>query len=187
MQSESLVPDLGLGFVEARPPLRRPPSLLMSHAGAAIFGVSMAFSAASSQMLPSVVTWALALPLVFTCTWVICLPALYIPWASRESQVTVTNIGRAALAGIGTFGTCLGATAPIQWFFAVTAPASRWLGALGFVFIWLALIAATTAFARVLQAQSLKLPAWAQALFFALFATTFFQFAHIAGLQFFRG
>ena len=160
-------------------------SLVLAPAGAALFGVAVAFSSSGAGLLPSVVAWAAALPLLSTVTWLLCLPALYIPWAAREPQLTIAATGRAAFASVTVFGICLGATAPIQWFFATTAPGSQWLAALGFSFIWLALIAAHVTFARALEEEGLRLATWAQLLFFALQGCTFFQFIHMVGLRFF--
>ena len=88
-------------------------------------------------------------------------------------------------ASFATAGSCLGATAPILWFFAATAPESSVGPALGFVFGWFALLGAGVTFGRALRDEALVLPGPAQLGFFALFTLTFFQFSAAAGLTWF--
>ncbi len=154
-----------------------------AHAGMALFGLAMAVSGPGGA--GAVLTWALLLPVLLAGTWLVCLPALYIPWAGREEAVRLSPVLRAAGASFSTAGSCLGATAPILWFFAATAPRSAVGPALGFVFGWCALVAAGVTFGRALREQALVLPGAALVGFFALFTLTFFQFSGAAGLAWF--
>lgn len=168
--------------------LARPrPSVLIAPCGAALFGIAMAFSTPGAPLLISTLSWAVGLPLLCGFTWLTCLPALYVPWAARAEQLTLGVVVAGTVEAFGVLGTCLGATAPIQWFFAATAPESGWLSALGFAFALLALNAGHVAFGRSLEARGVRLPRWVRLSFLALFAATFFQFAHAAGLEFFPG
>lgn len=189
MNAESLRPPLLRGEL-TDVPFPRPEtqalgrSVALAHAGAALFGIALA---ASHHELLSArsIAWALAIPAVLAITWLVCLPALYIPWAGREPRVGLPAVLRSAASSFATAGACLASTAPIVWFFSATAPESRLPVALAFIFTWLALISSGVVFGRALQRESIPLPAWALWSFFGLYLVTFFQFSDIAGLAWF--
>jgi hypothetical protein len=80
-------------------------------------------------------------------------------------------------------GAAAASTAPILWFFAVTAPESSVVIPLGIAFTGLALFAGGAAFVRTLEAADLRPREWALASGFGLFVLTFFQLADSAGLR----
>jgi hypothetical protein len=90
---------------------------------------------------------------------------------------------RAAVEGIANAGACAASTAPILWFFTVTAPESSVVVPMGIAFTGLALFAGGAAFVHTLEAAELRPREWALASGFGLFVLTFLQLADSAGLR----
>jgi len=154
-------------------------------AGMALFGFVL--RTASEQAIPGLghLAWAVGLPGALGLAWLICLPALYIFWASKEDGVGAREYLSAAAAAIVALGAALASTAPMLWFFAVTAPHSRTVAPLAFLFMGLALSASGAIFGSRLRAFGGKLSHLASWSFLMLLILTFAQFAHLYGIHWF--
>ncbi|MGC4121646.1 MAG: hypothetical protein QM765_45120 [Myxococcales bacterium] len=153
--------------------------------GTALFG--FALRTAAEHALPGLghLTWAASYAGALLLAWAICLPALYVFWASRQEKLGARECLGAALDAFGSSGAALASTAPILWFFSVTAPHSRILAPLALVFAGLALVAGGAVFGTRLRALGGRLHFLAQWAFAALVAVSFVQFAYLTGIRWF--
>ncbi len=157
----------------------------LSLAGMAIFGFALRTSAERAAPGLAHLTWSLAMPLTFALAWVVCLPAFYIFYASREPNLGAGQSLRAALEAIFAVGAALASTAPVLWFFAVTAPQSHILAPLGLLLTGLALIAGGAIFGSSVRRLGGQLGRGLQWIFLGLLVATFVQFASLAGIHWF--
>jgi hypothetical protein len=155
----------------------------LGHAGLAVFGIAMALASREPFGPVTLLRWALLLPATLSCAAALCLPAVYVPWTARNPRVRAGPIGRAGVEALASAGAGAASTAPILWFFAVTAPDSSIVVPLGSAFIGLALFAGGAAFVRALDAAELHPREWALAGAFSLFVLTFLELADAAGLR----
>lgn len=156
-------------------------TLVVGLLGSAAFGLTLRIGT-QPQLGTSHGVWALALALTALSAWGMCLPAMYILWASRRPDCTAQDCLQAAGAALGVLGQTLAASAPILAFFAVTAPESRAVPGLGIALTGLALLASAAVFTRRLG-QKDGPGAWAQLGIFALLVATFVQVAHALGVR----
>lgn len=158
-------------------------SLLVALGGTAVFG--FALRTAAEHAVPGLghLSWSAAYAFALLLAWAVCLPALYVFWASRQEALGARECVGAALDAFGSTGAALASTAPILWFFSVTAPHSRILSPLALAFAGLALLAGGAVFGARLRAAGGKLGFVAQWAFAALVAVSFVQFAHLTGIR----
>jgi hypothetical protein len=153
--------------------------------GTALFGFALRTAAERALPGPGHLIWAAALPATLFLAWLVSLPALYILWAAREPSVGIAHVMQATADALGTVGACLASTAPILWFFAVTAPQSRILSPLGFLFTAFALIGSGVVFGNSLRRMRVPIHGLVQLAFLGLVLLTFLEFASRAGLHWF--
>lgn len=153
--------------------------------GMGIFGFAMRTAAEHATPGLGHLVWALAFPGALALAWIVCLPALYVFWAARQEGLGAKECLAAALEGVASTGAALASTAPILWFFAVTAPHSRILSPLCLLFAALALVAGGAIFGSRLRELGGRLRAVPQWAFAALVAVSFVQFAHLTGIHWF--
>jgi hypothetical protein len=178
MQTSSLT-VLGGAHALALPSVR---PLAIGLGGAALFGFALRTAVTHEGFSVTHLGWAFALPAVTLLAWALCLPALYILWATRQPGLGAAHCAHAALEAVHTLGLCLASTTPLLWFFAATAPESRIVSLLAFLFTVLALVASGHAFSQALQRQGASFMGSTRLVFLALHAITFAQCAHGAGL-----
>ncbi len=179
MQPSSLT---ALGGAHALPlPSIRP--LAIGLGGAALYGFALRTAVTHEGLSATHFGWALALPAVALLSWVLCLPALYILWATRQPGLGASHCMHAALEATHTLGLCLASTTPLLWFFAATAPESRVASPLAFLFTVLALVASGHVFSEALQRHGASFTGATRVAFLSLHAVTFAQCAHGAGLS----
>lgn len=167
-----------------------PPAVIVrklgwSAAGIALFGIALRTAAEQASPDLGHLVWSAALPMSLLLSWAVCVPALYILWAARQQGIGLAHCVQAMAEAVSTTGACLASTAPLLWFFAVTAPMSRVVPPLGFLFTALALVAAGVEFGKSLRRSGAQLSGRAQAGFLALVLLTFLQFASSAHLHWF--
>ena len=155
----------------------------LGHAGLAVFGIAMALASPEPFGPATLFRWVLLFPATLSCAAALCLPAIYVPWTARNSRVRVGPIARAGTEAVASAGAAASSTAPILWFFAVTAPGSSVVVPLGIAFTALALFAGGATFVRTLEAAQLRCRSWAVAGAFSLFVLTFLELADAAGLR----
>ena len=160
-------------------------TLLRAVGGTALFG--FALRTAAEHAIPGLghLAWSAAYSSALLLAWAVCLPALYVFWASRQEGLGARECLHAALDAFGSSGMALASTAPILWFFSVTAPHSRLLSPLALVFAVLALLAGGAVFGVRLRAVGGRLGFVAQWAFAALVAVSFVQFAYLTGIRWF--
>lgn len=151
--------------------------------GAALFGFALRTAVTHEGFSLTHLGWAFTLPAVALLAWALCLPALYILWATRQPGLGAAECAQAALEAIHTLGLSLGSTTPLLWFFAATAPESPIASPLAFLFTVLALIAGGHAFSQALQRHGGAFTGSTRLTFLVLHAITFIQCAHGAGLS----
>jgi hypothetical protein len=149
----------------------------------ALFGFALRTAVSPEGLGAEHLGWSLALPGATLLTWALCLPALYILWASRQEGLSAARCGQAALEAVETSGKCLASTAPILWFFAATAPESRVVAPLAFVFTGLALVAGGAVFGDSLRRHGAPFSGFTKVAFLGLFFITFAQCARGLGLR----
>lgn len=164
----------------ALPPAR---PLTLGMGGMALFGFALRTAVAHGGLGPAHFGWALALPGAALLTWALCLPALYILWASHQPTLTAARCGQSAIEAVETSGKCLASTAPVLWFFAATAPESHVVAPLAFLFTGLALVAGGAVFGAALRRHGAPFEGLTKLAFLALYAVTFAQCAHGLGLR----
>lgn len=171
--------------VPGETPLALPPvrTLTLGVGGLALFGFVLRTAVSREGLGAEHFGWALALPGVTLLTWALCLPALYILWASHQPTLTAARCGQAALEAVETCGRCLASTAPMLWFFAATAPESRVVAPLALLFTGLALVAGGAVFGESLRRQGAPFTGFTKLAFLGLYAVTFMQCAHGVGLR----
>ena len=162
-------------------PSARP--LTLGVGGLALFGFALRTAVAHEGLGAAHFGWALALPGALLLAWTLCLPALYILWASHQPTLTAARCGQAALEAVETSGACLASTAPILWFFAATAPESRVVAPLALLFTGLALVAGGAVFGAALRRHGAPFQGFTKLAFLGLYALTFAQCAHGLGLR----
>jgi hypothetical protein len=150
--------------------------------GMALYGFALRTGATRAAPDLGHLLWSGALPAAQLLSWLVCLPALYIFWAGRQRHFEARDCWASASAALGATGAALASTAPLLWFFAVTAPHSRLVGPLGLLFLALALLAGGLVFGRRVRERGGELAGWALWSFVGLTALTFAQFAHSTGL-----
>jgi len=160
-------------------------TLAQAVAGTAVFG--FALRTAAEHAIPGLghLAWAAAYAGALVLAWAVCLPALYVFWASRQEGLGAKECVGAALDAVGSTGAALASTAPILWFFSVTAPHSRILSPLSLAFAALAMVAGGAVFGARLRELGGRLGVVAQWGFAALVAVSFVQFAHLTGIRWF--
>lgn len=160
-------------------------TLAQAVGGTAVFG--FALRTAAERAVPGLghLAWAGAYALSLVLAWAVCLPALYVFWASRQEGLGARECAASALSALGSTGAALASTAPILWFFSVTAPHSRLLSPLGLAFAALAMVAGGAVFGTRLRGLGGRLGAVSQWAFAALLAVSFVQFAHLTGIRWF--
>jgi hypothetical protein len=153
-------------------------------AGSALFG--FALRTAAEKALPGLghLAWTGAMPLSLGLAWLVSLPALYVFWASRQHDLDARSVLVATADALIGMGAALASTAPVLWFFAVTAPHSRILSPMGLVFTLLAMLASGSIFGKRLR-EKCQVPALVHLGFMALVILSFVQFAHAAGIHWF--
>jgi hypothetical protein len=179
MQPSSLT-ALGGAHALALPSVR---PLAVGFGGTALFGFALRTAVTHEGFSVTHLGWALALPAVTLLAWALCLPALYILWVTRQPGLGATHCAHAALDAIHTTGMCLASTTPLLWFFAATAPESRIVSPLAFLFTALALFASGHAFSQSLQRNGAPLTGFSRVAFLTLHAVTFAQCAQGIGLS----
>jgi hypothetical protein len=178
MQPSSLT-ALGGAHALALPSVR---PLAVGLGGAAVFGFALRTAVTHEGLSVTHLEWALALPAVALLAWALCLPALYILWATRQAGLGAAHCAQAALEAVHTLGLCLASTTPLLWFFAATAPESRLVSLLAFLFTVLALVASGHTFSQALQRHGASFTRSTRIAFLGLHAITFAQCAHGVGL-----
>jgi hypothetical protein len=178
MQPSSLT-ALGGAHALALPSVR---PLAVGLGGSALFGFVLRTAVTHEGLSLAHLGWAFALPAVTLLAWVLCLPALYILWATRQPGIGASQCIQAALEAIHSVGLCLASTTPILWFFAATAPESRVVSPLAWLFTVLALVASGHTFTVALQRHGASLAGMTRLCFLALHAVTFAQCAQGSGL-----
>ncbi|HEY3445368.1 MAG TPA: hypothetical protein VGK67_03345 [Myxococcales bacterium] len=160
-------------------------TLLQAVGGTAIFG--FALRTAAEHAIPGLghLAWAASYAGALLLAWAVCLPALYVFWASHQEGLGAKECVGAALDAFGSSGAALASTAPILWFFSVTAPHSRILSPLALAFAALALAAGGAVFGTRLRGLGGRLGFVAQWAFAALVAVSFVQFAYLTGIRWF--
>jgi hypothetical protein len=179
MQPSSLT-ALGGAHALALPSVR---PLAIGVGGTALFGFVLRTAVTHEALSTAHLGWALALPAVTLLTWVLCLPALYILWATRQPGIGAVHCMQAALEAVHSVGLCLASTTPILWFFAATAPESRVVSPLAWLFTVLALVASGHTFTQALQRHGASFTGFTRLCFLALHAITFAQCARGSGLS----
>ena len=160
-----------------------PRSLALPVAGMAVFG--FALRSTVERDLPGLqhLAWSALLPATLILAWLVCLPALFIFLVAREQQATLGLCARATLEALKIAGFGLASTAPMLWFFAVTAPHSHILQPLGLALTAFALMAGGSAFAGVFREAGVALSSRARLGHLALVALVFVRFATGSGLS----
>ena len=98
MQSSSLT-ALGGTHALALPSVR---PLAMGLGGMALFGFALRTAVTHEGFSLTHLGWALSLPVVALLAWALCLPALYILWATRQPGLGAAQCVQAALEAIPT-------------------------------------------------------------------------------------
>ncbi|MDY7231361.1 hypothetical protein [Hyalangium rubrum] len=178
MQPSSLT-ALGGAHALALPSVR---PLAIGLGGIALFGFALRTAVTHEGFSAAHLGWAFALPAVSLMAWALCLPALYILWATRQPGLGAAHCAQAALEALHTLGLCLASTTPILWFFAATAPESSIASPLAFLFTLLALVASGHTFSLALQRYGASFAGYTRVAFLALHAITFTQCARGTGL-----
>jgi hypothetical protein len=179
------IPSTVAALAPASTPAITPSQLCWATGGVALFGFALRTSAEKAAPDLHHLAWSMALPGALLLAWVVCLPALYILWAAKQPHVMAAHCIQAAAQALRTAGACMASTAPVLWFFSVTAPESRLLAPLGWAFTALALAASGAVFGASLRRGGAKLRVSTQLAFIALVTATFIQFGHAAGLHWF--
>ncbi len=172
----ALTGETSLALPPARP-------LTLGVGGMALFGFALRTAVSHEGLGAAHFGWALALPGTALLTWALCLPALYILWASHQESLTMARCGQAALEALETSGKCLASTAPILWFFAATAPESSVVAPLALLFTGLALVGGGAVFGEALRRHGAPFSGFTKLAFLGLFAITFMQCARGLGLR----
>lgn len=162
-----------------------PRSLALPVAGMGLFGIALRASVKGAAPELAHLGWAAGLPATMALAWFVCLPAFFVFLAGRDREATLALCARGTQEALRTVGSCLASTAPMLWFFAVTAPQSRILQPLGIAFTFFALAAGSGALGATLKAGGIELSSRARLVFVGLVGLVFVRFATGAGIHWF--
>ncbi|MGI5863918.1 MAG: hypothetical protein ACOX6T_17940 [Myxococcales bacterium] len=160
-------------------------SLALPVAGMGLFGIALRASVKSADPELAHLGWAALLPATMALAWFVCLPAFFVFLAGRDRAAKFALCARGTQEALRIVGACLASTAPMLWFFAVTAPQSRILQPLGIAFTFFAMAAGSGAFGAALKAGGIELSPRARCVYIALVGLVFVRFATGAGIHWF--